>query len=216
MAMPDRPLGRGLADISYLFLSQRADVPAQTDDALTRGPASHTALGSSQATERGLGAEPRLVGSESGILALRPGPSLDKERLALATRELAGVLEEGMRGIDASVACDAETPIDVVAIDRANQLTIVDLATDAGEGLLLRGMAHVDWVARNMPTLRRLYGGRQHIVASGEPRLVLVAPRFSPVLLRVVKQIAHVPVSCFTYHVADVFGRAAILFEPVS
>jgi hypothetical protein len=196
--MTDRPLGRGLADISYLFLSQR---PEETT---ARAPASD-------------GAPARVFsGPESGILALRPGPSIARDRLGLAVRELAGALEEGMKGIDAGVPCDGDAVIDVIALDRANQLTVIDIEANADDGLLLRGMAHVDWAARNMPTLRRLYSGRPHILnASDQPRLVLVAPRFSPLLLSVVRQLAHVPVSCVTYHVADVFGRPAILFAPV-
>lgn len=179
--MPDKPLGRGLEEVSHLFLSQKTPVSSQP-------------------------------GVPAGIVVLRPGPCFSKDRLAAALMELEGAIEEGMRGIDANVPCDAGGDIDLIALDRANQLTVIDFDTTSNDGLLLRGLAHVDWAVRNTASLRRVYHG-QPVNFSRQPRLVLVAPQFSPLLTSVARQIARPQVNWVRYHLVDVFGRTGILLE---
>ena len=183
---PDRPLGRGLEDVSHLFLSQ------STDEAVAREPS----------------------WSRSGSVLLRPRRSFTTDRLAAALREFDGALEEGMRAIDTNVPCDSCDGIDVMALDLTNQLTIIDIDTTPNEGLLLRGIGHFDWVVRNSAILRRMYRGHA-INFSLPPRLFLVAPQFSPLLKSVARQITHPQIDWVKYHVADVFGGTGILFEHV-
>ena len=168
---PDKPLGRGLEDVSHLFLSQRIDEAVAREQSWSRSPAR-----SSSQSE-----------IHAGSVLLRPCRSFTKDRLAAALREFDGALEEGMRGIDTNVPCDPDE-IDVLALDRTNQLTIVDFDTASNDGLLLRGIAHFDWAVRNIANLGRMYRG-QAINLSLPPRLFLVAPQFSPLLKSVARQI---------------------------
>ena len=182
----DRPLGRGLEDVSHLFLSQRAAEPERS----APPPA------------------PR-----GGVALLRPA-SVSRDRLAGVLREFTGALEDGLKAIDANIPCHPCGEIDLLAMSRSSQLTIIDADTTVNDGLLLRGMGHFDWVVRNMPNLKRMY--REHALNfSLQPRLVLLAPQFSLLLQSVARQITCPQIQWIRYHAVDAAGGPGILFEPV-
>ena len=192
--MSDRPLGRGLEDVSHLFLSQRTPEP----DRMSAPPA----YVSPPPASRG------------GVALLRPA-SVSKERLAAVVKDFAGALEDGLKSIDASIPCHPCGDIDVLAMSRSSQLTIIDADTTVNDALLLRGIGHVEWVVRNMPNLRRMY--REHAVNfSLPPRLVLLAPQFSPLLQSVARQITSPQIQWIRYHAVDAAAGPGILFEPVT
>jgi hypothetical protein len=183
----DRPLGRGLEDVSHLFLSQRTPEPERSSPA----PA-----------------------SRAGVALLRPA-AVSRERLAAALKEFAGALEDGLKAIDANIPCHPCGEIDVLGMSRTGQLTIIDAETAPNDALLLRAMGHFDWVVRNMPNLRRMY--REHAVNfSLPPRLVLLAPQFSLLLQSAAHQITTPQIQWIRYHAVDAAGGAGILFEPVA
>jgi hypothetical protein len=128
--------------------------------------------------------------------------------------ELDGALEEGLRAIDANIPCHPCGEIDLLAVDRASQLTIIDFDTTSNDGLVLRGIGHFDWVVRHMPNVARMYR-EQAINFCLQPRLVLLAPRFSPLVRSVARQITHPRIHWITYHTVDGPGGPGILFEPV-
>jgi hypothetical protein len=193
----DRPLGRGLEDVSHVFLSQQAD--GGTLDPRSRR------------TGRPLPGEET---APSTLLLLRPVAQIVREQVGAAVREFAGALEEGLKGIDAGVPCAPCGEIDLLAIDRASQLTIIDFDTTAGDDLFMRGLGHLDWVVRNVPNLRRMFRG-QAINFSLPPRLILLAPQFSSRVRCVARQITSLQVDWVRYHLVETPGRAGILFEPL-
>jgi hypothetical protein len=198
----EKPLGRGLADISYLFLSQRTGNTA--------------ASGSSPTPSQRRTATPDVHAQQSvqlrNVHVLKPR-TITKGELAAILKALDGELEEGLRGIDAGVPCHACGEIDLIAVDRTSRLTIIDFDTAANDGLLLRGMSHFQWIMDNLPTVRRMYPARE-IDWSARPRLFLVAPQFSPLLRRVARLIAWPHIDWVRYRVAeDASGGTGILFE---
>ena len=195
----DRPLGRGLEDVSHLFLSQKTEeATSQARDASHRfeppGPA------------------PAVV---TGTVVLRPSVSDGNDRLGDLLMEFAGAIEDGLRGIDTTVPCDPYGEIDLLAVDRANQLAIVDFDTFQNDRLVLRGIGHFDWILRNLPIVRRMYQGRA-INFSAEPRLLLLAPGFSPLALSAARQIARPRLCCVRYRFVETSGGPGIFFEPVA
>lgn len=192
----DRPLGRGLEDVSHLFLSRR--------------------IGEASASDRAVRSPERSSpppGSRGGIVLLRPA-SVTRDRLAVALMEFDGALEEGLRAFDAKIPCHPCGEIDLVAVDRASQLTIIDFEITVDDGLLLRGIGHFDWVVRNMPNVQRMYR-EQAVNFSLPPRLFLVAPQFSPLLRSVARQITRPQIHWVRYHTVNASGGPGILFEPV-
>ena len=192
----DRPLGRGLEDVSHLFLSRGAVDVAAREQAASHAPAPATS--------------PPGVYKANVLLCRSQG--LARDRIAAALWEFVGALEEGLRGIDTNVPCDPCGRIDVIARDRLNRVTIIDFETTPDDKLVLRGMDHFDWVTRNIANLQRMYPG-QRINFALPPRLFLVAPRFSPLLSRVARQIVYPRIDWVRYDVVDMFRGIGILFE---
>ena len=144
---------------------------------------------------------------------LRPAP-VTRDQLAAILIDLHGGLEDGLRVIDAKVPCHPCGEIDLLAVDRANQLTIIDFETTVNDGLLLRGIGHFDWIARNMPIVQRMYQA-QAVDFSLLPRMFLLAPQFSPLLRRVVRQVIRPQIHWVRYHSLAASGGPGMLFEAV-
>jgi len=197
VARVDRPLGRGLEDVSHVFLSRKAAEGATDPNGGWR-------------VERPV---PREESVPSALL-LRPAARVTQEQVAAALKEFEGALEEGLRGIDAEIACAPCGEIDLLAIDRASQLTIIDFDPTSSDELLIRGLGHFDWVVRNLPNVRRMYRG-QAINFSLEPRLFLLAPEFSSRLRRVAGQIPRPRIDWVRYHFVETPGGPGIFFEPL-
>jgi hypothetical protein len=136
-----------------------------------------------------------------------------RDKLAAILRGLEGALEDGLRGIDAAVPCQPCGEIDVLAVDRTNQLTIIDFEPTPHDGLLVRGIGHFHWIVDNLPLVRRMYAD-QAINFSVQPRIFLVAPQFSPLLRSCARQIARPRINWVRYHVVNVSGGSGVLFEP--
>jgi len=189
----DGPLGRGLEHVSHLFLSPRTgDAPASAPEE-----------------------SPAPVGPRGNVLLLRP-VQVTRDRLAaILPLDWTGALEEGLRTLDARIPCHPCGEIDVLAVGRTSRLTIIDFDTAVNDGLLLRGLGHFDWVMRNAPNVQRMYPAHT-IDFALPPRLVLLAPQFSPVVRRVMRQFTHPPILWFRYHTVDTPTGVGILFEPVT
>jgi hypothetical protein len=190
---PDRPLGRGLGDVSHVFLSQEREPMAEP------------------VIRRAMRPLPREESATSTVL-LRAAARLERPQVAEALKEFEGALEEGLRAIDAEVPCGPCGEIDLLAIDRASRLTIVDFEITASDELLVRGLGHLDWVVGNVASLRRMLRGYP-VNFSLPPRLFLLAPQFSQRFRYAARQLAGVQTDCCRYHVVDAPGRLGILFE---
>jgi hypothetical protein len=168
-----------------------------------------------RAVDPGAGRRPaRTLPAEAaapGPLLLRPAQGT-REQVAAALKEFEGALEDGLRMIDAEIPCPPWGQIDLLAVDRASQLTIVDFETSATDELLIRGLGHVDWVVANVPNLRRMFRG-QAINFALQPRLMLLAPRFSSRVSRATRQLAHLQIAWVRYHFVETPGRPGIFFE---
>jgi hypothetical protein len=195
-----RPLGRGLEDVSHLFLSPK------TGDAPTRTSAP------------GLSPEPESSappGPRGNAVLLRP-VQVTRDRLAaILPLDWSGALEEGLRTIDAKIPCHPCGEIDLLAVDRTSKLTIIDFDTTLNDGLLLRGLGHFDWIARNTQNVQRMCPA-QGVDASLPPRLILLAPQFSPLLRRVMRQLTRPQIQWVRYHAVETSAGPGILFEPVT
>ena len=188
------PLGRGLEHVSHLFLS------AKTGEASAPSPEPESSA---------------LAGPRKNAVVLRP-VQLTRDRLAaFLPLDWSGALEEGLRTIDARIPCHPCGEIDVLAVDRTSKLTIIDFDTTLNDGLLLRGLGHFDWVVRNVQNIQRMFPA-QTIDAALPPRVVLLAPQFSAVVRRVMRQFTHPSVQWFRYHTVDTPAGVGMLFEPVT
>ena len=196
----EKPLGRGLEDISHLFLTQRTEGALAIDRPVG---------------DRALSSEPEDHGAESAAatVVLQPREPVTRDKLAVMLRGLEGALEEGLRTIDAAVSCHPCGEIDFLAVDRSNQLTIIDFETTANDGLLVRGIGHFTWIADNLSLVKRMYA-EQAINFSVQPRLFLLAPQFSPLIRGSARQIARPRINWVRYHVVQTSNGPGIFFDP--
>jgi hypothetical protein len=193
----DKPLGRGLADVSHLFLSQRIE----------RGGA---------APERAPAMSPQsLPALNPAAVLLRASRPLPRERLAAALKDVDSGIEEGLRTIDVNVPCPPHGAIDLIALDRGGQLTVIDFAEARDDGLLVRGVAHLDWVSQNLSSVRRMYDNHA-VNVSLPPRLLLLAPRFSALFMAAARQVTRFRLDCVRYQTVDAPGVLGIMFEPLA
>ena len=196
----DKPLIRAKDESSRIFMTSRAPDPASPEPAPGSAPERPT----------GNGPLPR-------VLQLRPpAVALTRGALGAMIKELQDGLESGLRVLDVSVPCYPVGEIDLLAIDRSNQLVIIDFDTASSETLLLRGIGHYNWVLHNLPNLERMYA--QHSInLMAEPRLFLLAPRFSPLVANAIRHITKPAVQWLRYHVVEAMpGSFGILFERFS
>jgi len=193
----EKRLARGLEDVSHLFLSQTAEKPAENGEEQNT-PKEHPILDPAQ---------PRTH------VILRPSTELNRELLVSILNNHTAVLEEGMRAIDSNIPCDPFGLVDLLAVDEADQLVLINVDIAGNNDLLLRGIAHFDWFVRNTPIVRRMYHGRV-INFSAQPRLFLVAPKFSHLLKCVAQRSTSPKVHCFGYRAAALPSGMGMLFEP--
>ena len=181
----EKLLARGLEDVSHLFLSQAPDRRAEKGE---EPGASSTQAPSDPA-------RPQIP------FLLHASPAVNRELLLSLLNRSVAALEDGMRSIDENVPCDPYGCIDLVAVDSRDQLCIINVDIVQKDELLLRGIAHFDWIVRNELIVRRMYHGRV-INFSAQPRLFLVAPDFSPLLKCVAQRSTSPKICCFGYRAA--------------
>jgi hypothetical protein len=193
----EKPLPRGLDQVSHLFLSPRSQ---------STGPATETRL-PPEAKETTPADAPLTV-------VLRPGEFHSREQLVSLIKRQSNSIEEGMKVIDANLPCAILGSIDLVALSSAGQITLIEIDERPNDGLLLRGISHFDWIVRNMAIVRRMYSGHS-INYALQPRLLLMAPDFSWVFHCAARQCPSLQIHCFKYHAVGLLGGIGILFERV-
>jgi hypothetical protein len=192
----DKTLPRGLEQVSHLFISN-----PHPETIPPGGPAS--------------GPHDQPAARNDGNLNIVMRRFVAREELLALLRNQAAAIEEGMRVIDANIPCDAAGTIELLAIDSKHQLAIIDLDDCPNDGLLLRGLGHFDWIARNLAIFRRMY--QSYVINfSAEPRLFLVAPDFSPSLRSATRHIASPRIQCLKYQSVGLPEGTGVYFESVS
>ena len=192
----EKRLARGLEDVSHLFLSQSPDRPAEKAEPPDTVPAQ----------------TPPEPAPPRAPFLLHASPPVNRELILAFLNRSAAVLEEGLRAIDANIPCDPFGSIDLVALDSQDQLCIINAEVVQKDESLLQGMAHIDWIVRNTPIVRRMYQGHA-INFSAQPKLFLVAPGFSPLLKCVAQRSTSPKVCCFAFRTIAMPGGIGILFE---
>jgi hypothetical protein len=189
-------LSRELEDISHLFLSKSPDKPDEKAQASNITP--------TQA--------PSKLDQPRTPFLLHEALTVSRKLILGFLKENAAVLEEGLRAIDTNIPCDPFGSIDLVAVDSRSQLCIINVDIDQKDESLLSGIAYFDWIIRNTPIVRRMYQVRT-IDFSAQPRLLLVAPGFSPLVKCVAGRSTCPEVICFSYRTIAMPAGIGILFE---
>src|SRR5262245_54780817 len=132
--------GRGLDQVSNLLLS------AQIAERALRERYRNVSEPQGQPAQK----------SQPSTVVLHASRSIARDQLLSLLQQQPAALEEGMRMLDVNLPCETQGNLELLALDSANQLAIVEVDDKANDGLLLRGVAHLDWTVRNSPLLRRM------------------------------------------------------------
>ena len=181
--MEPKPLGRGLEQVSRVFLSEAATQRPPPPD------------------------EP-----DAASFVVRHAARVTRQHIDEAVRDHAEAIEEGLRILDRGIPCAPCGEIDFLAVDRKNQLAVIDVETAPADELLIRGLSHFDWIVGNVANLRRMYRG-QPINLSLQPRILLLAPQFSTRVRSAARPIASPEIEWIRYHVVEARGQTGVLFE---
>jgi hypothetical protein len=197
-AQAEKPLGRGLEQISHLFLTQRLGDGRPVASTAARAPDPPRMPSAARV-------EPRPI-------LLRPNTSVTRSRFVAILREFLGSLEEGLRVIDVFLPCYPYGEIDLLALDRSNHLTLIDFDTVLNDSLVIRGLAHCEWLVQNLPNVRRMHSG-QVLQLTGPPRLFLLAPGFSALMTNAARQLMQPRIHRVRYQLFDTGSTIGVSFE---
>jgi len=192
---PEKRLARGTEDVAHLFL--------------THSPGDATI--SPAAGEAPSGPEP-AVRSHPIVTVARPAAAPAKEEIIQLLNVNTSALESGLSAVDRAVPCDPSSTIDLLAVDSLSQLVVIALEAARDDGVLLRAISQYDWIVGHLPLLRKLYQGRA-INFSAPPRVLLVAPEFSPQLTCAAHRIQSPRIGCYRYRAIAVPSGTAVFFE---
>jgi hypothetical protein len=192
---PEKRMERGVEDIAHLFLTQP--------------PSDETIL---PATGEIPSVREIAAPSNLSVAVARPAAAPGKEEIIQLLNKNAFALESGLRVIDRAVPYDSSRTIDLLAVDTLCQLVVIALASAPDDGMLLRAISQVDWIAGHVPILRRLYRG-QAINFSSQPRVILVAPEFSQQVICAAHLIQSPRIGCYRYRAIAIPSGTAVLFE---
>ena len=190
-------ISRGLDQVSHLFLSHVAERAA-------RGRSGN----GSELPEHAQENQPL------GLL-LRASRTVDRERLVSLLHEQPEALKEGLKVIDADLPCETPGNVELLGLDTTSRLVVIDVEDKPNESLLLRGMAHLDWVVGNTALLRRIYR-EQLINFSLQPQLFLVAPDFSPLFRFAIRHMRSLQIQCIKYDAVALPAGIGIFCEHLS
>lgn len=141
---------------------------------------------------------------------------VSETKLEDLVRRAPELIEEGLRFLDHQVATD-RGPLDVLLVDSARALVVVELKATEDDGVLVQGLDYYDYVMRSLDAFARVYQ-KHKIDTSQEARLLLIAPGFSDKTLNRVKWL-NLPVSLFTYRCLEfeeVKGEVVPVYQEVT
>jgi hypothetical protein len=125
---------------------------------------------------------------------------VSENQLEDLVRQAPDLIEDGLRFLDHQVATD-RGPMDVLLVDSGGALTVVELKVVVDDEMLMQSLDYYDFVARNLDGFARAYADKG-ISPQEEPRLLLIAPDFSPLLLNRIKWLTIRP-ELFSFQVLE-------------
>jgi hypothetical protein len=192
----EKRLGRGLEDVSSIFLSLASD--KQVDKARTE----NTSFAHS----------PEVTADSRIPVLLSPSEPINRESMISLLNQHSSHLEEGTRAIDSNIPCPPFGAIDLLALGCSHQVSVIKVDIRQNDLSLIQGIAQVDWILRNKLIIQRICPA-ETIELAIPPRLLLVAPDFSPLLRCVVQRIVIPKVICFEYRTVSLPDNVGVFFK---
>ena len=123
------------------------------------------------------------------------------------------VVETGLTVICNNMPIDAKTNIDVLSHDEDGQLVILKMSTKENDNMFFEGLKILAYVNSVKPLLKFSYKDFK-INDSKMPRLVFLAPSFSPQLVDVVGQMQGIQMDLYKWEYFGFDDKKALHLEP--
>ena len=94
-------------------------------------------------------------------------------------------VEEGLKVLKILFKLPNKKEIDVLAVDKYNVLTVIELKVGSDEGQLNQAMGYYNWALENLDTIKKIY--KDTTIEERNPRLILIAESYSDELLNLAK-----------------------------
>lgn len=97
-------------------------------------------------------------------------------------------VEDGFKILNRQWPTDSG-PLDILGVDAAGVITIVELKVDEDDEQIIQGLRYYDYISNNTAAMVRHFSNDKLTITDQDPRLILIAPSFSQTLRRICKYI---------------------------
>ncbi len=126
----------------------------------------------------------------------------------------AGLLGKGVRILARQLGTRSHGFLDLLGVDEEQRLVVIDLSLIEDNRLWIESLNHFQWADENRDNIRKMLL-RHQIDSSFPPRIVLIAPGFSPELKAGVAYFDFTKVDLFTYQYLETNGEKGFFLDPV-
>jgi hypothetical protein len=138
-----------------------------------------------------------------------------KEEITALVAEQHKVLDDGLELIGERLGKKGETPWDLVGVDSEKRLVLIQVEALAADRILSALLSRLDWAWEHLEAIARMYPDHG-IDCSRLPRVVVIAPEFSPALKRSMSYLTYrVSISLYAYRYLQTDAGKGLLLEPV-
>jgi len=131
----------------------------------------------------------------------------------MITREMSQI-EKDLTVICNNVPVNGKTTLDILCHDSNGQLVIMQLNVDEDDNVLMQGMQSLDYVDRFKSFLKATYN-KHKIDDKAEPRLILIAPRFSEPLQHAVKHMHGIHIDMYEWEYLKLGDHKGLRLQPI-
>jgi len=136
-----------------------------------------------------------------------------KEEITALVAEQHKALDDGLELVGERLGKKGETPWDLVGVDSEKRLVLIQVEALAADRILSGLLSRLDWAWEHLETIARMYPDHG-IDCSRLPRVVVIAPEFSPALKRSMSYLTYrVSISLYVYRYLQTDAGKGLLLE---
>jgi hypothetical protein len=136
-----------------------------------------------------------------------------KEEITALVAEQHKALDDGLELVGERLGKKGETPWDLVGVDSEKRLVLIQVEALAADRILSALLSRLDWAWEHLETIVRMYPDHG-IDCSRLPRVLVIAPEFSPALKRSMSYLTYrVSISLYVYRYLQTDAGKGLLLE---
>jgi hypothetical protein len=136
-----------------------------------------------------------------------------KEEITALVAEQHKALDDGLELVGERLGKKGETPWDLVGVDSEKRLVLIQVEALAADRILSGLLSRLDWAWEHLETIARMYPDHG-IDCSRLPRVLVIAPEFSPALKRSMSYLTYrVSINLYAYRYLQTDAGKGLLLE---